>query len=1006
MTDQAQHFFISYAGTDRAWAEWVGWHLEQAGHQVILDVWDWRTGDNLVQRMDEALKRADAVIALFSTAYFEDERWTTEEWTAAVAHRDRLIPLALEPLTTNDLPQILAVKLRKDLHGLDETAAQIALHEAVNSGSRPTAPPLFPGTVPVTAPMSMAGQSRPRLPGSAGQPEVWSVRRRNPDFAGRETEMAHLRECFVKGSKSVPQVVHGMGGVGKSQLALEYAHRFAGQYDLVWWIDAEQPDEIPVRYTELADRLGIAKPDAGAEANARALLSHLDNHGRWLLILDNAEDPDQIEPWLTQGPGHTLITSRNPNWAGTARSTPLNVFTRTDSLTYLQGRVDGMTADQADILAADLGDLPLALAQAAGVIAHGGMSLDLYQQLLATNTTQLLEKGGAPGYPAPVAATVTIAVNRLTEHHLDAVALLHIVALFGPEPIRNAWLESVRPQLATIPGNPDDPMWLHEALSPLSRYGLARTESGSFQVHRLTQAVLRDQMPPDQAVAIRKDAVIVLAAGNPGDPQRPDFWPGWAALTPHLTSHHLAAVEQPELRSTLLDAAHYLIRSGQTRSACELTTVAYTAWATELGQDHPDTLTSAQFLGHATADLGEHTKARRVIEDTLARRRRTLGDDHPDTLQSANDLASALHNLDEDAESRRMDEDTLARRRRTLGDDHPETLQSAHNLAATLHKLGEHAESRRMDEDTLARRRRTLGDDHPYTLGSAHSLAATLHALGEHAEARRMDEDTLARRRRTLGDDHPDTLRSAHSLAATLYALGEHAEARRILEDTLARRRRTLGDDHPETLRSADSLAGALHDLGEHAESRRILEDTLTRQRRTLGDDHPHSLQSAHGLAITLHKLGEHAEARRMDEDTLARRRRTLGDDHPDTLDSAHNLAVTLHNLGEHAEARRMDEDTLARRRRTLGDDHPDTLRSAHSLAITLLHMRQYTEAAQLLEDVRNRRRRTLGDDHLDTAATTHSLAKALTALGRRFEAQQLLAPRKQKKSRFRRKRR
>ncbi|MGW5029731.1 FxSxx-COOH system tetratricopeptide repeat protein [Streptomyces nigra] len=964
MTDQAQHFFISYAGTDRAWAEWVGWHLEQAGHQVILDVWDWRTGDNLVQRMDEALKRADAVIALFSTSYFEDERWTTEEWTAAVAHRDRLIPLALEPLNTNDLPRVLAAKLRKNLHGLDESAAQTALHEAVNSGSRPTAPPPFPGTVPVATPISTAGQSKPRLPGSSGQPQVWSVRRRNPDFAGRETEIARLRESFVKGSKSVPQVLHGMGGVGKSQLVLEYAHRFADQYDLVWWIDAEQPDEIPVRYTELADRLGIAKPDAGAEANARALLSHLDSRERWLLILDNIEDPAQIEPWLAQGPGHTLITSRNPNWAGTARATPLNVFTRTDSLTYLQGRVGGMNDDQADILAADLGDLPLALAQAAGVIAHGGMSLDLYQQLLATNTTQILEKGGAPGYPAPVAATVTIAANRLAEHHPDAVALLHLVAVFGPEPIRNTWLETVRPRLATIPGNPDDPMWLHEALSPLSRYGLARTESGSFQIHRLTQAVLRDQTPPDQAVAIRNDAVILLAAVNPGDPQLPDFWPDWAALTPHLIARHLAATEQPELRPTLLDATHYLIRSGQTRTARDLTASAYSAWASNLGQDHPDTLTAAQFLGHATADLGEHAESRRIIEDALARRRRTLGDDHPHTLQSANDLASALHKLGEHAEARRMDEDTLTRRRRTLGDDHPDTLQSAHNLAVTLHNLGEHAESHRIIEDTYARRRRTLGDDHPHTLQSASALGADLHDVGEYAESRRVKEDTLARQRRTLGDDHPDTLQSAHNLAVTLHELGEYTESRRIIEDTLARQRRTLGDDHPDTLQSASTLGADLHDVGEYAESRRVKEDTLARQRRTLGDDHP------------------------------------------DTLQSAHNLAVTLYELGEYTESRRIIEDALARRRRTLGDDHPDTLQSTYGLAITLYRLRQHTAAVQLLEDVRNRQRRTLGDDHPHTTAATHSLANALTALGRRFEAQQLLAPQKQKKSRFRRKHR
>ncbi|WP_329186924.1 FxSxx-COOH system tetratricopeptide repeat protein [Actinacidiphila glaucinigra] len=1006
MTEHAQQFFISYAGTDRAWAEWVGWHLEQVGHQVTLDIWDWRTGDNFVERMDEALDRADAVIALFSASYFEDERWTTEEWTAAVARRDRLIPLALEPLATKDLPPILAAKLRKDLHGLDETAALNALIQAVNSGSRPTVPPPFPGARPVTAPTPEANQGKPRLPGSTGQPEVWSVRRRNLDFAGRETEIARLRESLVKGNRAVVHALHGMGGVGKTQLALEYAHRFAGQYDLVWWIDAEQPDEIPVRYTEIATRLGIAKPDAGAEANARALLTHLDLRERWLLILDNAEDPDQIEPWLAQGPGHTLITSRNPNWAGTARSTPLNVFTRTDSLTYLQGRVSGMSDEQGNTLAVHLGDLPLALAQAAGVITHGGMSLDLYRQLLTSNTTRILEKGGAPGYPAPVAATVTIATNRLTEHHPDAVALLRLVALLGPEPIRNTWLETVRPLLATIPGDPDDPMWLHEALSPLSRYGLARTEPESFQIHRLTQAVLRDQTHPDQAVAILNDATTLLAAINPGDPQRPDSWPGWAALTPHLTADHLAATGQPELRPRLLDAVHYLIRSGQTRTARDLTAAAHNMWTTELGHDHPDTLTAAQYLGHATADLGEHAEGRRIIEDTLARRRHILGDDHPDTLHSANDLASTLHRLGESAEARHMNEDTLARRRRTLGDDHPDTLTSAHNLASTLDSLGESAESRRMNEDTLARRRRTLGDDHPDTLTSAHNLASTLHSLGKYAEARHMNEDTLARRRRTLGDDHPHTLSSAHNLANDLDSLGKYAEARRMNEDTLARGRRTLGDDHPHTLSSAHNLANNLDSLGESAEARRMNEDTLARRRHILGDDHPDTLHSAHNLASTLHSLGEYAEGRRIIEDTLARRRRTLGDDHPHTLHSANNLASTLHSLGESAEARHMEEDTLARRRRTLGDDHPDTLHSAHNLAVTLHNLRQYAAAAQLLEDVRNRRRRTLGNNHPDTAQATRDLATVLTMLGRQFEAHRLLAPQKQKKSRFSRKRR
>ncbi|MFJ9109534.1 FxSxx-COOH system tetratricopeptide repeat protein [Streptomyces sp. NPDC102283] len=955
MSTTSQRFFISYAGVDRPWAEWVGWHLESAGHRAILDVWDWRTGDNFVERMDEALKQADAVVALFSKSYFDAERWTREEWTAAVARRERVIPLALEPLATTDTPHLLAPRLHKNLHGLDETAALAALREAINGGTRPTSPPLFPGSTPTAQPAEAGGSTKPRLPGSTGRPDVWNVRRRNPDFSGREAVIVQLRESLLSGQQAVVQALHGMGGIGKSQIALEYAHRFSGQYDLVWWIDAEQSDQIPVHYTELADRLGIAKPDAGSDPNARAVLHHLHTRQRWLIVLDNAEDPDQIAPWLPEGPGHVLITSRNHDWRGIAHQTALDVFTRSDSLAYLGAQIPGTTIAQADTLAQDLGDLPLALAQAAGVIGSG-MTIDRYRQLLIGNTARILQEGDAPGYPAPLAATVRIATTRLDDNHPDATALFRLGAFLGPDPIPIAWLESARPHLSTIPGDPDDLMWPHASLQHLGRYGLARIDHETFQIHRLTQAVLRDQTDSAQTGMVRDDVTTILRTIDPGDPESPDSWPAWASLTSHLTAEHVLVADRPELRPTLQKAAVFLIRSGQPRTAVDLLTSLRETWTAELGPDDPKVLTCTQYLGHATSDLGDFRNARPIIEDTLTRRRRTLGDDDPDTLQSANDLA------------------------------------------AVLNELGDHAEARRMHEDTLTRRRRTLGDDHPRTLQGAANLGAALNELDEHAEAHRMLKDTLTRCRRTLGDDHPHTLQTVNNLAMALNGLGKYTEARRMQEDVLTRRRRTLGDDHPSTLQGAVNLGSFLNELGKPAEAHRMLKDTLTRCRRTLGDDHPHTLQSAINLATTLNALGHHAEAHRMQEDTLTRGRRTLGDDHPDTLLFANSLAVTLNQLGKHPEALRLQEDTLTRRRRAFGDDHRHTLQAAHSFAITLHELRTYPEAVELLEDVRARQRRTLGDNHQDTMRTTRSLARTLTAMGKRYAAQKLLAGKKPKR--------
>ncbi|MET9411997.1 FxSxx-COOH system tetratricopeptide repeat protein [Streptomyces sp. NPDC002935] len=944
MSEPAESVFVSYAGADGAWAEWVTWHLREAGHRVELDMWDWRTGDNFVERMDQALRRATAVVALFSNNYFDPARWTHEEWTSVVAGRRRLVPLTIAPLSGIEIPDILTAAIRKDLHGLDEQAAITALRDAVDGPTGPLTPPQFPGTTPASAP-----GGRPRLPSSADMPGVWNVPSRNPRFTGRETSMTRVRENLLDGGQAVVQAVHGMGGIGKTQLALEYAHRFASQYDIVWWIDAEQADQIPVHYTELATRLGIATPEAGTGHSTHSLLEYLRTRDRWLIVLDNADDPGAFKSVLPTGPGHVLITSRNPGWKDTVLSHGLDVFTRSDSLAYLTTSIPRIGAQQADALADDLGDLPLALAQAAGIITTG-MTLDRYRHLLTSKTTALMGNGGPPNYPASLAATVDIATARLADEHPQAADLLRLAAFLGPDPIPTAWLETSRDRLATLTVDPDDFMWPQTALQPLARFGLANVDHETFQIHRLTQAIVRDHTSEADTTAAENDVTALLTTIAPTDTDAPATWSTWASLTSHLAARLHAIAQHPSLHQTIISTVGYLCVSGQAPAGRDLARTLRPLWTADLGEDHPDALSITFALATTLAHLGEYEQSHRLHEDTLERRRRTLGDDHPDTLSSAN------------------------------------------NLASTLNRLGKYEHAHRLHEDTLERRRRTLGDDHPDTLQSAGNLASTLNRLGKYEHAHRMDEDTLERRRRILGEDHPDTLISAGNLATTLNRLGKYEQSHRLHEDTLERRRRILGEDHPDTLNSANNLAGTLDSLGKYEQSHRLHEDTLERRRRILGEDHPDTLTSANNLASTLDSLGKYEQSHRMHEDTLERHRRTLGNDHPDTLQSAGNLASTLDRLGKYEQARRMQEDTLERRRRILGDDHPDTLNSANNLASTLASLRQFAEAEQLLRDTRARCRRVLGVDHPDAQRVTQNLAQVLTALGRPFEAQKLRA--------------
>src|SRR5215469_6725264 len=235
-------FFVSHAGADRAWAEWVAWQLEQAGYTVELDVWDWAAGQNFMMAISDALDRCDRVVALFSAAYFDRTRYTREEWSAAALHapgtgEGRLVPVRVEEVSAAEMPAVLRPLVYRDLFGVAEEQARQILLEAVAGPQRPDHKPLFPGRG-TPGGISRLGGSGPRLPGS--MPRVWNIPARNPGFTGRDGLLVKVRERLLAGGAAVVQALHGMGGVGKTQLAAEYAHQFAAGYELAWWINAEQ----------------------------------------------------------------------------------------------------------------------------------------------------------------------------------------------------------------------------------------------------------------------------------------------------------------------------------------------------------------------------------------------------------------------------------------------------------------------------------------------------------------------------------------------------------------------------------------------------------------------------------------------------------------------------------------------------------------------------------------------------------------------------------------------
>ena len=470
-----------------------------------------------------------------------------------------------------------------------------------------------------------------------------------------------------------------------------------------------------------------------------------------------------------------LITSRERNWAELAAPVEVDVLSREESVALLRDRIAGIGAAEADGLADALGDLPLAIAQAAGFMAETGVGSGQYLELLETRAGKLLDQAAAGSlYPRSLAAATVIVANRLDSADPAAAQLASICAFLAPEPIPEDLFTSA---LEKLPGEvaerAADPLAWRQTLAHLTRQSLVRIDQRGLVMHRLTQAILRDRLTGEQAATIRACAEAILAASNPRDPANPVTWPRWAQLLPHLLAASAAESENHDLRWMACSACSYLLARGDTRTAHDLATHLLEDWRDRLGDDHQNTRAIVTYLAWALRNMGDYAKARELDEGNLARNRRILGDDHPNTLVSANNLANDLRRLGEHRAARELNEDTLTRRRRILGHDHPNTMTSAGNVAADLTMLGEHQAARELNEDTLGSLRRILGHDHPDTLSSARNLGINLRSLGEHRAARELDEDTLTRRRRILGENHPDTLTSARDLAADLRALDQ-----------------------------------------------------------------------------------------------------------------------------------------------------------------------------------------------------------------------------------------
>jgi tetratricopeptide (TPR) repeat protein len=884
---------------NRPWAEWIAVELERAGYSTVLQAWDFRPGTDFLHAMQEATTSARRTIAVLSPAYFGSD-FSEAEWRAAfvkdpTGELGLLLPVRVQPC---DPPGLLASRVYVDLVGADEAAAREQLLAAADSGRpRPTSAP-FPGAAAGSFPDS---GGKARFPGLG--PKITNLPPRNVNFAGRDGQLLALYGSLHAGRAAVvlpTAAVHGLGGVGKTQLVLEYAHRFASDYDVIWWVPAEQPTSAVAALAEVARRLGIP-PAADQDDMVAGLFELLRGQGRWLLVYDNAESPAQLTGLLPPGGGgHVLVTSRWAAWGAQASPVELDVLVRAESIEFLRRRT-GIRDDQGlGALAELVGDLPLALEEAAAYLEETRENLGVYLELLRDRSRELFGLDDPAGDSGPdsdrrqVATVWSVSLDRVHAQAPAAEALLSLCAFLAPGVPRDlpARHPDVLPaDLAALAG---DRLAYNRALAVIGRYSLAAVSPASVGLHRLVQAVIRARLGEAGERAWAQAAVDLLEAAFPNDSWEVSSWPGCELLLPHLLAvagHGERLGIAGEAVSWLLDrASTYLRERGQYRQARPLAERGLTIAEAAAGPDDPQVAWRCDTLGRVLRELGDLPGARDQFERALAIGEAALGPDHPDMATWRGNLGTTLWTLGDLPGARDQYEQALAAGEAALDPDHPDMAIRRGSLGTVLADLGDLPGARDQLERALAISEAALGPDHPDVAIWRNNLGSVLRDLGDLPGARDQLERALAISEAALGPDHPDVAIRRNNLGRVLQELGDLPGARDQFERALAISEAALGPDHPTVGIRRGNLGNVLQALGDLPGARDQLERAVAIGEAALGPDHPDVATRRNNLGLVLRDLGDLPGARDQLERAVAISEAALGPDHPNVRTLRRNL--------------------------------------------------------------------------------------------------------------------
>ncbi|MFF9036019.1 FxSxx-COOH system tetratricopeptide repeat protein [Streptomyces sp. NPDC014892] len=966
-----QTIIISFAGFNRAWAAWIGDRLTRHGHEVVFQRWDLLPGTSIENALEDLMLADGRILVVLSDWYFQLGPRTYLDWnhalrTVVAENSDRFAAVSI---TAEALPSAAAVFRPAELWGIGAEEAERRLLRRL-------------GIQPTGVKASDESRSGPRFPDD--DPLVWGgVPRRNIRFTGRETLLSDIYHQFQRAPRGAAVcTLFGLSGVGKTQLAAEYVYRFRSEYDMVWWVSADQRGTLRQRLAELAPALDLATgPEYGERLRAvHDALRRGEPHSHWLLVLDGADDPQLVADLVPTGPGHVLITSQNLAWGEhNSELMEVPVYTREESVAFVRRRARRLDPAEADRLAEALGDLPLLLDQTAGWLSDSVMSVDEYVELLDSGSDVEVGLKVAADFPMTFQTAWSILLNRLRETVPESVDLLRLCVFFAPGSIPIGWVRRLptRELPESLTGLVNDPLRWTEASNKLVQYSVVRREthesaaddSEILHMHRMVHQTVRDSVPEANREEFSRVVRSALAKADPGQPDDSRQWQRYAELVKHLRSASVLESTDPDVQQLVLNCLAYMTNSGEHGAGLELVGRALTAWRITLGDDHPRVRDLVNQQLSLLLAAGDDAEAARIGRESMARLDAENDPQDLEVLRMADGIAAALRGLGQYEEALTLSDQVLNGYRDLFGDRDPRTLNAMNNRAVSLRILGRYEEALRLDRQTLDGRREVLGPRHRFTMLSEFNYAWTLRLLGRYDEAVSVQERSVQANRRVLGRDHPQTLIAEHNLTMCQYRAGDRLRAKTDMGGTLERLERVLGDGHPWTLIAAANYACAEREHGDLDRARFIGESVVRRYRESLGPAHPYAIGTSVNHALMLRAAGERRDATRLTEECLDAMTAAVGADHPWTLGIALNLAVARNLSDDHEAAEQLSSSTALRAAAVLGPHHPLVLSCRVAHASDLRGLRRQREADKEEGEALEALAATLGSQHVHTVS-------------------------------------